>query len=106
LTVTARSVRRKIRSGRGDARQSNKEMTGHDGLDTNRPIQVLGRISAPTMVASGRTGVRAKAALQLRARNRLPRPKAKFLAQERGVAGVAAVPWIIADGPIRIAATR
>ena len=44
LTVTARSVRRKIRSGRGDvARQSNKEMTGHDGLDTNRHIQVLGR---------------------------------------------------------------
>jgi hypothetical protein len=43
LTVTARSVRRKIRLGRGAAaRQSNKEMTGHDGLDTNRPIQVLG----------------------------------------------------------------
>jgi hypothetical protein len=43
LTATARSVRRKIRSGRGDnPRQSNKEMTGHDGLDTNRPIQVLG----------------------------------------------------------------
>ena len=47
LTVTARSVRRKIRLGRGDAaRQSNKEMTDHDGLDTNRPIQVLGRILA------------------------------------------------------------
>jgi len=31
-------------SGRGDvARQSNKEMTGHDGLDNNRPIQVQGR---------------------------------------------------------------
>jgi hypothetical protein len=46
LTVTGRSVRRKIRLGRGDtARQSNKEMTGHDGLDTNRPIQVLGSIS-------------------------------------------------------------
>jgi hypothetical protein len=45
LTVTARSVRRKIRLGRGDAaRQSNKEMTGHDGLDTNRPIQVQGSI--------------------------------------------------------------
>jgi hypothetical protein len=44
LTVTARSVRRKIRLGRGDAaRQSNKEMTGHDGLDTNRPIQVRRR---------------------------------------------------------------
>jgi hypothetical protein len=45
LTVTARSVRRKIRLGRGDAaRQSNKEMTGHDGLDTNRPIQVSGSL--------------------------------------------------------------
>jgi hypothetical protein len=45
LTATARSVRRKIRSGRGDnPRQSNKEMTGHYGLDTNRPIQVLGVI--------------------------------------------------------------
>ncbi|MGA9268061.1 MAG: hypothetical protein WBV79_16660, partial [Rhodomicrobium sp.] len=44
LTVTARSVRRKIRSGRGDvASQSNKEMTGHDSLDINRPIQVQGR---------------------------------------------------------------
>ena len=44
LTATARSVRRKIRSGRGDvAGRSNKEMTSHDGLDTNRPIQVLWR---------------------------------------------------------------
>jgi hypothetical protein len=49
LTVTARSVRRKIRSGRGDgARQSNKEMTGHDGLDTNRPIQVRAHMSGPS----------------------------------------------------------
>ena len=43
LTATARSVRRKIRSGRGDvARQSNKEMPIYDSLDTNRLIQVLG----------------------------------------------------------------
>jgi hypothetical protein len=40
LTVTARSVRREIRSGRGDvASQSNKEMACHGSLDINRPIQ-------------------------------------------------------------------
>ena len=39
--ATARSVRRKIRSGRGDvAGQSNKEMLAFDTLDSNRPIQV------------------------------------------------------------------
>ena len=47
LTATARSIRRKIRSGRGDvARQSNKEMPIYDSLDTNRLIQVPGRMFA------------------------------------------------------------
>ena len=70
----------KIRSGRGDvAGRSNKEMLGHDGLDTNRLIQVLGRIARLAEVASGRTGVRAIAVIPLRARNRLHRPKRKTL---------------------------
>ncbi len=55
LTVTARSIRRKIRSGRGDVvRQSNKEMTGHDDLDTNRPIQVQGSNSSVRQAIGGR----------------------------------------------------
>ena len=76
LTAAPRSAFAKIRSGRGDvAGQSNKEMPGNNSLDTNRPIQVQRRIARLQRVASGRTGVRAKAVIPLRARNRLHRSK-------------------------------